>query len=232
MDLDSFFTWFFKHQHVKPYTHQKRQDWNRDWEFYNQIFAEMSDKIEGLIPYENANVYITTKPSLQFHNLPDIKKIIDESILGEIMIMHISIYETIADSYGHSCLLVFDTRRKLQIYFDPASFFADGSISQRMRFTSLVEGYSPWSVIQSFDYMTPQAVLQHENSPYKDTCGVVCLLVGLATAYIGSDIGEVVNEFYCWLRHDRYKADNLLSNCISWYENMFILRNGEYEFPM
>jgi hypothetical protein len=231
-NLDDFFTWFFGHHEVKPYTNPSKKEWNRDWEFYNQIFAEMSNHIEGLIAYKNPNIYITTKPTLQFHNLPDINKIIEDSIFGEILMLHVSLYETNLDDCGHSCLLIFDSRLKLQIYFDPAAYFADGGISQRMRYTSLVDNYSSWSIIMPFEYMTPQAVLEYDGSPFKDTCGIVCLLVGLATAYTATDIGKVVNGFYYWLRYDRRRSTELLSNCISWYENMFIARDENYMFPM
>jgi hypothetical protein len=190
MDLPAFFNAFFSHPDVTPFmANGTPADWDRDWEYYNQFFAELSQRMEVLIPYENTNAYITYNdqqaPKLQFHNLPDLQQIISNRSKGSILLMHIGVFSHHDDDMGHSCLLVWDVEDGGQWFVDPCGYLEDAGVSQRMSYTSLVEGFTPFSIMSAFPLGTVQYVLEHEGAAFKGTCGISCIIIAIIVVYFG-----------------------------------------------
>jgi hypothetical protein len=203
--------------------------WDRDWEYYNIFFAELSHKVDKLIPFTNTNAYITFSesqtPCLQFIDMPCIDDIINNRTKGDILLMHIAVFDDANSENGHSCLLKFDAIDFTQEFIDPCGFFADRGISQRMIYTALSDGFTPSSSIQRFEFETPQHVLEHETTIFKDTCGIVCVVLGLSIAYSSDSTMSFKDVSKLILREFKGRpaaADAFMSKVIKWYHHFFI----------
>jgi hypothetical protein len=167
MDVPGFFDKFFEHPAVKTYIDKGYvADWDRDWECYNQFFAELSQQVDVLIPYENTNPYIMYNeertPKLLFKDLPPLDNIIYQHTKGSIPLMHVGVFRDEEDDMGHSCLLVFDVDSGVQEFVNPCGFYKDDyvGLAVRMSYTSLVDGFSHVNVMQPFAQYSMQYVLR------------------------------------------------------------------------
>lgn len=226
MDVKRFFKWFFDQACVMKYTlGSKPKDWDHDFESYNKFFSELSYNSELLIPYRNNDFYITSTPNIQFHNKPDFDKLLARS--DKVLLMHVAVFENKDSTFGHSCLLIFDKRTRIQTFIDPCSVYGDDSISDAMCYNSLATGYSAWNCVQIDDSRTPQRVFENITSPFNGTCGLVCVLLALAFIYNDEPMYEIVDEIAKLTPRD---ANVIMRKCVTWYEKMYI-RDECFEIP-
>ena len=227
MDIRKFFKWLFDQSCVLKYTlGSKPKDWDHDCESYNNFFSELSYNSDILIPYRNTDFYITCKPNIQYHNRPNFDKILREASGGEVLLMHVAVFEDTESTFGHSCLLMFDTRTRVQTFIDPCSFYGDDSISNAMCYNSLATGYCSWCC-QRDDMKTPQHVFENITSPFQGTCGLVCVLLALAFIYHDAPMMKVIDEIAKLTPRD---ANAIMRKCVTWYEKMYI-RDECFEIP-
>lgn len=239
MDLQGFFDRFFTHPDVKTCVDKGYvKDWDRDWEYYNQFFAELSQTVDVLIPYENTNPYIIYNeemvPKLQFKNLPPLERIIYQRTKGSILLMHVAVFRDEEDDMGHSCLLVFDTETHTQEFINPCGFYRDDymGLAVRMSYTSLVPGFTAVNVMQPFAKSTVQYVFENEAAVYNGTCGVMCVLLGLLIAQYecsGRDVVDAVVKQYI---HRHKDAHQVLQRVITWYHHGFLESHDGLKVPI
>ena len=240
MDLPRFFDKFFTHPDVQPYlahTHTTT-DWDKDWEYYNQFFAELSQQVDVLIPYENTNPYIIfneeNTPKLQFKDLPPLDNIIHQRAKGSILVMHTAVFGDEEDDMGHSCLLVFDVESGTQEFVNPCGFYRDDyvGLATRMSYTSLVEGFTPRNVMQPFAGYTVQHVFENERAVYGGTCGMMCVVLGLVVGEFECSGREAVDALVKQYLHRHKDAHHVLQHMITWYHHGFLESHEQLKVPI
>jgi hypothetical protein len=239
MDLPGFFSKFFAHPDVQLYLANGHvADWSRDWQYYNQFFAELSQRVDVLIPYENTNPYIIYNeehtPKLQFKDLPPLDHIIYQRTKGSILLMHVGVFWDEEDGMGNSCLLVLDVDSGVQEFVNPCGFYKDDymGLAVRMSYTSLVDGFNPVNVMQPIAQYSVQHVFENEAAVYGGTCGVMCVLLGVVIAQFECSGRETVDAIVKHYLHRHKDAHHELQQMITWYHHGFLESHEGLKVPI
>lgn len=179
---------FTRHYH-------KAEKLDNDYDKYNTYFAEMSAKLPRAIKYKGSRCRIFLNPRIKmygFHaTLRD--RIMKHKGQDMHMVLHVGVFNRRDSLHGHSVLLVFDTLRQIQYYYDPLAYLGDSNkICAHMAVTPLVEGFDCKVVMASLSYQCIQRMIE-PDCMRNTTCGLVCVLVALCFMYSTSDLARVVN---------------------------------------
>jgi hypothetical protein len=101
-----------------------------------------------------------------------------------------------------------------------------------MTYTSLLEGYTPYSVWAPFARETPQYILEHVDARHAGICGLTCVIIGIIIASYHCSPKEAVDAIKKHYIHRHQEANNLLNNIVSWYHHGFINSNSALQVPI
>lgn len=191
---------------------------DNDYDKYNRYFSEMSLKFPRAISYKSIRCRLIVNPTTKLYGFPCYlrDRIRKQTGQDRRMVLHVGIFNRRDSLQGHSALLIFDTLRRIQYYYDPLAFLGDNSqASAYMANTSLIEGYKCKVLMAPFSHQSIQKLVE-PPALHNTTCGLVCILVSLCFLYNTQDFAETI--------------DVLTQTCISnsTYMQTFMLRFAAY----
>lgn len=114
---------------------------------------------------------------------------------------------------------------------DPCGYFGDDGVSQRMSYTALVEGFTPFSIMSAFARGTVQYIFEHEGVGYGGTCGISCIIIAIIIIYSGGTAAEAVEAVRKQYIHRHQEANSVLDNMVTWYHHGFLQHHGPILLP-
>lgn len=158
---------------------------DNDYDKYNTYFANLSSELPNGIAYKNARCRLILHPRIKMYGF--ISSLRDRIIKcrgqDKITILHVGVFDRRDSLKGHSALLIFDTSKQIQYYYDPLAYVGDNSkINAYMAATPLIDGFA-CLVVNAPAYNLCIQKLIEPSCLYNSTCGLVCVLVALCFSF-------------------------------------------------
>lgn len=172
---------------------------DNDYDKYNMYFSELSCKLPGFISYKFTRCRLIVTPRIKMYGFTaQVRdRIMKHKGEDKRMLLHVGIFNRRDAFHGHSAILIFDTLRQIQYYYDPLAYVGDNSeVNAYMASTPLLEGFKCSVLMAPFSHHCIQKLIEPSNLR-NCTCGLVCVLVSLCFMYNLKDFSETLDALTC-----------------------------------